>query len=228
MEKQDWRLKVAEYDCGAAIVERLDEVEKDLTFVVRELGHDLIVGEGSERALRRTAEVMAALDTLGEMIAETLDGTHPTVDRPSKQEAAKMLGEVVRRLGTKSDWETVRHACRLLDVGLPPEPEGERITSVTPRAENDSTPDVSNGMGFLDTLERDLANAIEHAGSCQLTEDEDGAELLGALASAWKNLRYARRELDVTFWDKYRRTGDPPRHDHDFDTSDNQAQVAAQ
>lgn len=91
---------------------------------------------------------------------------------------------------------------------------------------------VENALGFLDLVERDLGAALEYAGGGHNMSGEDWEGLLMALAAAWKNARYTRRELDHSAWEKYRPTGEArgsaSSDDDDIDTSDNDGEEAAQ
>lgn len=84
--------------------------------------------------------------------------------------------------------------------------------------------DVTNSLSFLDDTERDLGAALDECGAICAEHVDDLPLLLSALTGAWRNLRFARRELDPTAWARYRSTNEPIP-DNEIDTSDNEPSV---
>ncbi len=86
--------------------------------------------------------------------------------------------------------------------------------------------DVTNSFSFLDDTERDLGAALDECGAIGTGNLEDLPLLFSALTGAWRNLRFARRELDPSAWARYRSTNEPIP-DNEIDTSDNEDNTAS-
>ncbi len=84
---------------------------------------------------------------------------------------------------------------------------------------------VRSALDFVDNVERDLGAALDECGGICEGNLEDLPLLTSALLGAWRNLRYARRELDPSAWARYRATTEPAEDD-EIDTSDNDAGAA--
>lgn len=117
--------------------------------------------------------------------------------------AIKLLG--VDAMGVDNSQTIRREALEELAMALECLVSGTEIAPTETKV-SDASKLLDNASGFLDSTERNLGAALDECGGVCEGNLEDLPLLTSSLLGAWRNLRFARRELDPTAWARYRAT----------------------